>query len=93
MARKRRAPRFAGALAQPIYVDVYEIDRLNEVLTVRVAEKMPLLFKHYKIDPSDEQSWEKLALNLAVDYVPRCCAADRPTDMQCARAPRNRAIL
>jgi hypothetical protein len=24
---------------------------------------------------------------------PRCCAADRPTDMQCARAPGNRAIL
>src|SRR6516165_10150876 len=24
---------------------------------------------------------------------PRCCAADRPADMQCARAPGNRAIL
>jgi hypothetical protein len=24
---------------------------------------------------------------------PRCCAADRPTDTQCARAPGNRAIL
>src|SRR5580700_1649810 len=24
---------------------------------------------------------------------PRCCAADPPTDMQCARAPGNRAIL
>jgi hypothetical protein len=23
----------------------------------------------------------------------RTCAADRPTDMQCARAPGNRAIL
>ncbi len=24
---------------------------------------------------------------------PRCCAADRPTDTQCARAPGNRAVL
>jgi hypothetical protein len=24
---------------------------------------------------------------------PSCCVADRPSDMQCARAPRNRAIL
>jgi hypothetical protein len=24
---------------------------------------------------------------------PRCCAADRPADMQCARAPGNRAVL
>jgi len=24
-----------------------------------------LLFEHYKIDPSDEQSWQKLAMSLA----------------------------
>jgi hypothetical protein len=70
MARKRRAPTFAGALAQPIYVDVDQIERLEGVLLARVPEKIHLLFKHYKIDPSDEQSWEKLALKLALDHVP-----------------------
>src|SRR5262249_17649764 len=71
MARKRRrAPKYAGPLAQPIYVDVDQIDRFNEVLSARVPEKIHLLFKHYEIDPSDEQSWVKLTLRLAFDYVP-----------------------
>jgi hypothetical protein len=78
MARKRRAPTFAGALAQPIYVDVDQIDRLEGVLLARVPEKIHLLFKHYKIDPSDEQSWEKLALQLALDHVPGLQLAFRP---------------
>jgi hypothetical protein len=77
MARKRRAPMFAGALAQPIYVDVDQIDRL-EVLLARVPEKIHLLFKHYKIDPSDEQSWQTLALQLALDHVPGLQLALRP---------------
>jgi hypothetical protein len=70
MARTRRAPTFAGALAQPIYVDVDQIDRFNEVLSARVPEKIQLLFKYYEIDQSDEQSWVKLTLRLAFDYVP-----------------------
>jgi hypothetical protein len=69
MARKRPAPKYAGALAEPIYVDVDEIDRLEGVLLTRVPEKIHLLFKHYKIDPSDEQNWEKLAINLAFEHV------------------------
>ena len=69
MARKRRAPTYAGALAKPIYVDVDQIDRVEEVLRARVPEKIHLLFKHYKIDPSDEQSWQKLALQLAFEHV------------------------
>jgi hypothetical protein len=71
MARKRqRVPTFAGALAQPIDVGVDQIDRVEEVLLARVPGKIHLLFKHYKIDPSDEQSWQKLALQLAFDHVP-----------------------
>jgi hypothetical protein len=70
MARKRRAARFAGALAKPIYVDVDQIDRFNEVLSARVPEKINLLFKHYEIDPRHEQSWVQLTLRLAFDYVP-----------------------
>ena len=76
--RKRRAPRYAGALAQPIYVDVDQNDRPEEVLAARVPEKMPLLFKHYRIDPSDEQSWITLALQLALDHVPGLQLALRP---------------
>jgi hypothetical protein len=71
MARKRRrAPTFAGPLAQPIYVGMDQIDRFNEVLSAHVPEKIHLLFKHYEIDPSDQQSWVKLTLRLAFDYVP-----------------------
>jgi hypothetical protein len=78
MARKRPAPKYAGALAQRIYVDVAQIDRLEGVLLAQVPEKIHLLFKHYKIDPSDEQSWEKLALQLALDHVPGLQLALRP---------------
>jgi hypothetical protein len=71
MARKRRrALKYAGALAQRIDVDVDQIDRIDEVLRARLPEKIHLLFKHYKIDPSDEQSWQTLALQLAFDHVP-----------------------
>jgi hypothetical protein len=79
MARKRPAPKYAGALAQPIYVDfgLLELHRypdvaaaLKEMWQTRVPEKIHLLFKHYKIDPSDEQSWKTLALQLALDHVP-----------------------
>src|SRR5262249_2866023 len=71
MARKRRrAPTFAGPLAQPIYVGVDQIDRFNEVLSAQVPGKIHLLFKHYEIDPNDEQGWQKLAVQLAFDYVP-----------------------
>jgi hypothetical protein len=76
--RKQRAPTFAGALAQPIYVDVDQIDRVQEVLRAQYPEKIHLLFKHYKIDPSDEQSWKTLALRLALDLVPGLQAALRP---------------
>ena len=87
MARKRLAPKYAGALAQPIYVDQDPpgchrypdvTETLKEIWQTRAAEKMPLLFKHYKIDPSDEQSWEKLAIQLAFDHVPGLQLAFRP---------------
>jgi hypothetical protein len=80
MARKRRAPNYAGALAQPIYLEDHyknvgglgqsiwerDIDALRTVW----ASKMQLLFKHYEIDPSDEQCWQKLATSLALAHVP-----------------------
>jgi hypothetical protein len=78
MARKRRAPKYAGELAKPIYVDMDQIDRLEDVLRAREPEKIYLLFKHYRIDPSDEQGWAILARHLAFDHVPGLQLAFRP---------------
>jgi hypothetical protein len=36
----------------------------------RTVPKIPLLFKHHNIDPSDRQSWQKLAVRLALAHVP-----------------------
>jgi len=88
MARKRRAPNYTGALAQPIYPeDHYKFTgglgqsiREPDVAEIskRAAEKMRLLFEHYKIDPSDEQRWQKLAMSLALAHVPGLQFAKRP---------------
>src|SRR5262249_20744727 len=88
MARKRRAPDYTGALAQPIYLeDHYKItgplgQAVREpdfaAISKRAEEKVRLLFEHYKIDPSDEQSWQKLAKRLALAHVPGLQVANRP---------------
>ena len=67
MARKRRAPNYTGALAERIYLDRNET--VDQVMA-RTVRKIPLLFKHHKIDPSDAQSWQKLAVRLALAHVP-----------------------
>jgi hypothetical protein len=73
--RKRRAPKNADALAQPIYVeDYYKPRGLGQVIQEpdvaainnELVKKIWLLFEHYKIDPSDEHSWQELALSLAL---------------------------
>src|SRR5262249_36971977 len=88
MARKRRAPNYTGALAQPIYLEdhykftgglgqsIQEPDVAK--MSKRAVEKMWLLFEHYKIDLSDEQSWQELALSLALAHVPGLQVANRP---------------
>jgi hypothetical protein len=87
MARKRPAPKYAGALAQPIYVEDYykarglgQPNRERDIAAIRkrAVEKMWLLFEHYKIDPSDEHSWQELAMSLAVAHVPGLQFAKRP---------------
>jgi hypothetical protein len=88
MARKRRAPNYTGALAQPIYLEDYDKfagglgqpirERDIAAIRERAEEKMRLLFKHYKIDPNDEQSWQKLARSLALAHVPGLQLANRP---------------
>jgi hypothetical protein len=88
MARKRRAPNYTGALAQPIYLEdhykftgglgqpIRELD--IAAMRKRADENMRLLFEHYKIDPSDEQSWRKLAMRLVAAHVPGLQIANRP---------------
>ena len=88
MARKRRAPNYTDALAQPIYLeDHYKFTGgLGQVtrepdgaaISKQAVENIWLLFKHYKIDPSDEQSWQELALSLALAHVPGLQFANRP---------------
>jgi hypothetical protein len=88
MARKRRAPNYTGALAQPIYLEDYYkfTGPLGQpiwgpdiaAIRKRAAKKMRLLFKHYKIDPSDEQSWQNLAMSLVRAHVPGLQIVPRP---------------
>jgi hypothetical protein len=88
MARKRGAPNYTGTLAQPIYLeDHYKFTgglgqavREPDVAAIskRAVENIWLLFKHYKIDPNDEQRWQELALSLAFDHVPGLRFANRP---------------
>src|SRR5262249_44324880 len=87
MARKRRAPNYTGALAQPIYLeDHYVTGGLGQpirepdiaAITKRGVENMQLLFKHYEIDPSDEQRWRKLAMSLVLAHVPGLLVVNRP---------------
>jgi len=89
MARKRRAPNYTGALTQPIYLEedhykltgglgepIWELD--IDAIRKRAAEKIWLLFEHYKIDPSDEHRWQKLAMSLASEHVRGLQVANRP---------------
>jgi hypothetical protein len=88
MARKRHASNYTGALAQPIYSeDHYKftgglgqpIREPDAAAGIKEGvEKILLLFKHYKIDPSDEQRWQKLAVSLALAHVPGLQVANRP---------------
>src|SRR5262245_30489095 len=88
MARKRRAPNYTGALAKPIYEeDHYKFTgglgqpiQETDVAAIgkRAVEKMWLLFEHYRIDPSDGQRWQKLAMSLAPAHVPGLQFARRP---------------
>jgi hypothetical protein len=67
MARKRRAPDYTGALAERIYL--HRRETVKQVMA-RTVRKIPLLLKHHKIDPNDAQSWQKLAVRLALAHVP-----------------------
>jgi len=67
MAGKRRAPDYTGALAERIYL--HRRETVEQVMA-RTVQKIPLLFKHHKIDPNDAQSWQKLAVRLALAHVP-----------------------
>jgi hypothetical protein len=97
MTRKRRAPKYAGTLAQPIYLDPDDYkyagvglgqppysnpnvaaEKMREVVQTQTFKKMQLLFKHYEIDPTNEQRWQALAFSLALTHVPGMQIASRP---------------
>jgi hypothetical protein len=92
MARKRRAPNYTGALAQPIYLEDHykwtgrlgqptqelDIAAIRKRAVEKAVEKFSLLFEHYKIDPNNEQSWQELAMSLALDHVPGLQVVNRP---------------
>jgi hypothetical protein len=87
MARKQPAPKYAGALAQPIYVeDHYKARGLGQAnrepdeaaIRKELVKKIWLLFKHYKIDPSKEHRWRELAMSLAHAHVRGLQLANRP---------------
>jgi len=67
MAPKRRARDYTVALAEQIYLHRHET--VDQVMA-RTVRKIPLLFKHHNIEPSDAQSWQKLAVRLALAHVP-----------------------
>ena len=52
--------------------------KMREVVQTQALEKMQLLFKHYEIDPGDEQRWQALAFSLAITHVPGLQLASRP---------------
>src|SRR5262249_54316738 len=86
MARKRRAPNYTGALAQPIYLeDHYKftgglgqltLEPDASAISKRAVEKLWLLFKHYKIDPSGE--WQGFGISFEQVHVPGLQFANRP---------------
>ena len=76
MARKRPLPKYAGALAEPIYVDTVSGEP-DEWIKAQVFEKMALLCTHYRIDPS-ENCWWQLAVSLACEHVPGLQLSFRP---------------
>src|SRR6476620_508502 len=76
MARKRPLPKYAGALAEPIYVDTVSGEP-GEWIKAQVFEKMALLCTHYRIDPS-ENCWWQLEVSLACEHVPGLQLSFRP---------------
>src|SRR5262245_54109272 len=76
MARKRPAPKYAGALAKPIYVDAVS-DEADDWIQEQLTEKIALLLEHYRIDPG-ENCWWQLAVTLACEHVPGLQILFRP---------------
>ena len=73
MTQKVRSP-YSGALAKPI-VRTHGIGMLsylfegNKDIVRKMNEKIPLLFRHYKITFDEPQCWRELALRLALVHV------------------------
>jgi hypothetical protein len=94
-ARRKKLPRFAGELSQPIKTGGKTSLLLSEaerdawwqrhelaLIDARLS-KLPLLMQHYAIDPDKPHCMLLLAMALAIEFVPgfqRDTAAARPSN-------------
>src|SRR5262245_39579315 len=78
MATKRKPPKFAGLLAEPIYERSFrgvvglpdDEEKWKARILGRLEGKLELLLEHYNIDPEDNDRWWLLSLQLGLDFVP-----------------------
>jgi hypothetical protein len=78
MGKKYTAPKFAGALAEPIYEPVSrgvlqlpdDSKHWEEAVLSQLMCKLALLLRHYEIDASDPDRWLTLSFRLGRAFVP-----------------------
>jgi hypothetical protein len=76
--RRKKATAFAkyrGELAKPIVeppesFGLLSKDRAEHKAVLKQAAKLPELFKHFEIDPTEKNRWTRLAVALAITHVP-----------------------
>jgi hypothetical protein len=67
--------KYRGELATPIVeppesLGLLREDNAERKAGLRQAAKLPELFKHFEIDPTEKNRWTRLAIALAITHVP-----------------------
>ena len=67
--------KYRGELATPIVeppesLGLLREDNAERKAVLRQAAKLPALFKHFEIDPTEKNRWTRLAVALAITHVP-----------------------
>jgi hypothetical protein len=67
--------KYRGELATPIVeppesLGLLREDNAERKAVLRQAAKLPELFKHFEIDPTEKNRWTRLAVALAITHVP-----------------------
>jgi hypothetical protein len=75
--KKKRADflKYRGELATPIVeppesLGLLRVDNAERKAVLKQAAKLPELFKHFGIDPTEKNRWTRLAVALAITHVP-----------------------